>query len=69
MACAKCSFYRPKASSAGQLVEGKQHLQRLLQEIPLLDDERAAVEDGLEALEALLQRLAAVPAPDGILSD
>jgi len=69
MACAKCSFYRPKASSAGQLVEGKQHLQRLLQEIPLLDDERAAVEDGLDAMEALLQRLAAVPAPDGTIPD
>lgn len=65
MACAKCSFYRPKATSADQLVEGKQHLQRLLQEIPLLDDERAAVEDGLDAMESLLQRLAAVPAPDG----
>jgi integrase len=64
MACAKCSFYRPKVSTAGQLVEGKKNLLRLLQEIPLLDDERAAVEDGLQAMDQLLARLAGVPTPD-----
>lgn len=63
MACAKCSFYRPKANTEGQLLEGKQNLQRMLQEIPLLEDERAAVEDGLEAMNKLLQRLATVPTP------
>lgn len=63
MACAKCSFYRPKASGEAQLLEGKQHLQRMLQEIPLLDDERAAVEEGLEAMDQLLQRLAMVSTP------
>src|SRR2546422_6999408 len=34
MACAKCSFYRPKESSQVQLLEGKANLLRLLQEIP-----------------------------------
>ncbi|MBC8151726.1 MAG: hypothetical protein H7Z72_02335 [Bacteroidetes bacterium] len=63
MACAKCSFYRPKASGDGQLIEGKRNLQRMLQEIPLLEDERAAVEDGIEAMDKLLSRLADVPAP------
>lgn len=65
MACAKCSFYRPKADSEGQLIEGKKNLQRMLQEIPLLEDERAAVEDGVEAMDKLLNRLANIPAPTG----
>jgi integrase len=65
MACAKCSFYRPKSSSQGQLLEGKKHLQRMLQAIPLLEDERAAVEDGIEAMDKLLQRLAHQPTPSG----
>lgn len=63
MACAKCSFYRPKDSSSEQLAEGKKHLQRMLQEIPLLEDERAAVEDGVQALDKLLKRLATLPTP------
>jgi hypothetical protein len=33
--------------------------------IPLTDDERAAVDDGQEALDKLLGRLADTPAPDG----
>jgi integrase len=65
MACAKCSFYRPKLSAQGQLLEGKAHLQRMLQAIPLLEDERAAVEDGVEAMEKLLRRLAHEPTPMG----
>lgn len=63
MACAKCSFYRPKESTKGPLLEGKRHLQRMLQAVPLLDDERAAVEEGVEAMDKLLQRLAQVPTP------
>jgi hypothetical protein len=35
MACAKCDFYMPKDSMAALLLEGKEHLLRLLQEIPL----------------------------------
>ena len=65
MACAKCSFYRPKTSSKGPLLEGKAYLQRMLQMIPLLEDERAAVEDTVGAMDALLHRLVDVPMPDG----
>jgi hypothetical protein len=65
MACAKCSFYRPKGSSQAQLLEGKVNLQRMLQEIPLTEDERAAVEDGIKAMEKLCQHLADVPTPAG----
>ena len=65
MACAKCDFYMPKLSTAALLLEGKQNLLRLLQEIPLGDVEQAAVEDGVAAYESLLLKLADVPTPAG----
>lgn len=65
MACAKCAFYRPKMSSQAQLLEAKANLLRLGQEIPLTEDEAAAVDDGLEALERLCMQLADVPTPAG----
>jgi integrase len=65
MACAKCDFYLPKQSSSALLLEGKQHLLRLLQEIPLGEAEQAAVEEGITAYESLLTKLADVPTPSG----
>lgn len=65
MACAKCDFYIPKGSTQAQLLEGKTNLQRMMQEIPLSEEERAAVEDGITALENLCQRLVDVPTPAG----
>jgi hypothetical protein len=65
MACAKCDFYMPKQSAASLLLEGKRHLLRLLQEIPLGEAEQAAVEDGIAAYENLLSELADVPTPAG----
>jgi len=65
MVCAKCSFYRPKTSSESQLLEGKSNLMRLRQEIPLTEQERAAVDDGVEAMDKLLKQLADVPTPAG----
>ncbi len=65
MACAKCSFYLPKGSTKAQLLEAKAHLLRLRQDIPLLDTEVSAVEDGLAAYEELLAKLADVPTPAG----
>jgi hypothetical protein len=65
MACAKCAFYRPKGASLALLLEGKANLLRLRQDIPLTDDERAAVDDGLEALEKLRAGLVDVPTPAG----
>jgi integrase len=65
MACAKCDFYMPKESTAALLLEGKTHLLRLLQEIPLGEAEQAAVEDGITAYENLLSKLADVPTPAG----
>jgi hypothetical protein len=65
MACAKCSFYVPKNSSKSQLLEGKDNLLRLRQEIPLSEEEVAAVDDGVSAMEKLLKSLADVPSPSG----
>ncbi|MER7756861.1 hypothetical protein [Kitasatospora sp. NPDC097643] len=65
MACARCDFYTPKASTKGQLLEAKDNLQRMLASIPLTDDEQAAVDDGQAALDQLLVRLTDVPTPAG----
>jgi integrase len=65
MACAKCSFYTPKDSTAAVLLEGKTNLLRMRQEIPLLESEIAAIDDGVGALDELLKRLADVPTPEG----
>ena len=65
MACARCDFYLPKASSQAQLLEAKEHLQRMLTTIPLTEDERAAVDEGAEAVDRLLSRLADTPTPAG----
>ena len=65
MACARCDFYVPKASTAGQLLEARGNLERMLCEIPLTDEEQAAVEDGATAVEGLLERLTDVPTPAG----
>jgi integrase len=65
MACAECDFYMPKDSIAALLLEGRTHLLRLLQEIPLGEEEQAAVEDGVAAYENLLSKLSGVPTPAG----
>lgn len=65
LACARCAFYLPKDSSRAQLLEAKGNLQRLLQEIPLTEDEKAAVEDGLTAIAKLSEQLRDVPTPAG----
>jgi hypothetical protein len=65
MACAKCSFYMPKGSSQVQLLQGKANLLQLRQAIPLNDSELAAVDDGVAAMEKLLEQLADIPTPAG----
>ena len=65
MACARCDFYLPKQSSQAQLLEAKDGLQRMLVQIPLTDDERAAVEGDHDAVDRLLDRLADTPTPAG----
>lgn len=65
MACARCDFYTPKESSRGHLLEAKSNLLRLRQEVPLTEEERAAVDGDLGALDRLVTRLAEEPTPSG----
>ena len=65
MMCAKCKFHIPKETSRAQLLEARTNLQRMMQEIPLREEERAAVGDGLEAVERLYTKLVDVPTPSG----
>ena len=65
MACAGCGFYIPKDSSKAQIIEAKDNLERMLQEIPLTEEEEFAVTEGIEALAKLKEKLADVVTPDG----
>jgi len=65
MACAKCDFYVPKGSSEAQIMESKSNLIRLKQEISLTDDELSAVDEGVELMNKLIDKLANVPTPAG----
>jgi len=65
MACARCDFYTPKDSVQAALLEANANLQRMLAEIPLTNDEQAAVEDDRAALARLLDRLVDTPTPAG----
>jgi hypothetical protein len=48
-----------------QLLEAKDNLQRMMAQIPLTDDERAAVEDGTTAVERLIQSVGRRTHPGG----
>lgn len=65
MACPRCDFYNPKESSRAQLLEAKSNLLRMLQEVPLTEEERATVDGDLAALDRLAARLADKPTPSG----
>lgn len=45
------------------MIKGKTNLLRLRQEIPLSEEEVAAVDDGMVAMERLLKALVDVPTP------
>lgn len=64
MACARCSFYRPKPETRDQLLESQQQYIQMLQEISLTEEEQAAVEADLEAVQRLYARLRTIPTPD-----
>ncbi len=63
MACARCDFYVPKEGDRGLWLQTRDGLLKMLQEIPLSDEERAAVDGDVQALERLLERLSEVPTP------
>lgn len=66
MACARCDFYLPKQSSKAQLLEAKDGLQRMLVQVPLTEDEHAAVEGDHDAVDRLLNGLVDAPTPGGM---
>jgi integrase len=65
MACVGCDFNLPKSSAKGAALAARSSLTRLLEEVPLSPDERAAVEGDAINLDRLLARLRDVPALDG----
>ena len=65
LACPRCDFYKPKESSVGQLLEAQSNLLRLVHEMPLSEEERAAVDGDLTALNRLTTWLADQPTPSG----
>jgi len=65
MACARCDFCLPKNSSQAHLVEARASIIHMLQEVPLTDAERAAVDGDLAAVGRLLVMLKDQPTPSG----
>jgi len=65
MACAGCFLNVSKQSAKGQALDAQQSAARLLEEVWLSPDERAAVEGDVAALNGMLGKLQNVPALDG----
>ncbi|MEU5992812.1 tyrosine-type recombinase/integrase [Spirillospora sp. NPDC047418] len=65
LACARCPFYLPKQSHAGQLLSVKDGIESMLEQLDLTDDERQALEGDRDAVTALAERLANTPTPAG----
>ena len=65
MACARCDFYIPKASSRGQLLEAKDNVDHFLKAIPVTAEEQQAADGDRIAIDRLLARLDDEPTPSG----
>ncbi len=65
MACARCPFYRPKASLSDQLLEGQANLLRMLEFVQLTEEEKLLVTEGIELHQSLIEQLADTPTPTG----
>lgn len=63
MACVRCEFYVP--GEEAQYVRAKKGVRRMLEQIPLTDEERRAAEGDELALEGLLKKNADAPTPAG----
>lgn len=68
MACARCTFYLSRSSTQAQMLEAKTNLRRMMQEIKLTDEETAAVEGDIAALEHLVVSLRNRSTPDQTLA-
>jgi integrase len=68
LACARCPFYRPKASTLeanAEAVAHLRHMTRMQQTLTLTADELAALSEGADLLQALVDKLRDVPTPGG----
>jgi len=65
LACARCDFYRPRDSSLVQLLNAKENILRFVQQIPLSDEERDAVDGDLKAIDRLTEKLSDKKTPSG----
>lgn len=65
MACPQCDFHVPAKSQKATALEAKKGIERMLMEMPLDEDERAAMEGGIAAFEKMLDKLNDIPTPDG----
>lgn len=63
MACVRCEFY--VAGEQAQYVRAKKGVRRMLEQIPLTDEERRAAEGDERALDELLKKNADAPTPAG----
>ncbi len=64
LACARCPFYRPKASTLEantEAVVDLRQMTRMQQALTLTDDELAALTEGADLLQALVDKLEDVP--------
>lgn len=66
MACARCPFYRPKASLSDQLLEGQANLLRMLEFVLLSEEEKLLVTEGIDLHQSLIEQLADTPTPTGL---
>jgi hypothetical protein len=65
MVCPGCPLFIPKESMRGQLLERKQNVLRLQQEVPLTPEEAEAVEHDTIITDKLLAKLGDRPTPSG----
>lgn len=65
LACARCPFYLPKHSHAGQLLAVKDGIDQMLEQVDLTEDERQALQGDRDAVAALAKRLSDIPTPAG----
>lgn len=65
IACARCASYVPKHSATAQWQETQSHLLRMREAIPLTEEMMAALDEGLEAIQKLLDRLVDTPTLSG----
>ena len=66
MACPRCPFYHPNSIVLQKLQQNKTSWQKMLIEIELTEDERSVVEEEVQSLERLCEKLVDIKTPGGI---